>query len=831
MTDTPASRRPRRLLLVSADIGEGHNATGRAVEEAARRLWPDCEVSWLDTLEVMGRGVGPLFRWIYVANVESTPWLYNLFYSALWRHHWFAEGSRRFVGAWCGPRLRPLIERARPDLVVSTYPMGTAGLDRLRRQGELPMPVAALISDFNPHPFWVYSDIDMHYVMSRSSLGELHRAQPDAAAAVCVPPVVSDFRPRDKRSCRAELGLPTEGFTVLVSCGSFGFGSIDRAVETALSVDGVDSVVVACGRNETLRTRLTDRSDRDGRLTPLGWTDDMPRLTAAADVIVSNAGGATALEGLACARTVVMFEPIAGHGWGNAELMARAGLAELCPEQTDLARTLQRLVGRPQRLHEIEVRAAEHAASGDFTEQVAALAELPRHHGARRLRAQDAFFLHAGTAAVPQQTGAVLQLGDGAALTTEQWVEHLTELIRKRAADLPLLRRSLHTRPGRRARWVDDPHVDPADHLHHRRVGTRHEQQWDDVVRTFFTEAVRTDRQPWELLLLRDDDTGATAILAKLHHALGDGVVVTTTLTHLLRDEPAAGDESPRRRARSAHHHSPSELVRTIRSGVRGLANLAAAGRAPSSSLDGTSGVARRFGWAQLPAADVRANAHAHGVRTSVLLVTVMAEALHRLLDDRVGTSGGQRLRVMVPQTTRTLGGGDPLRPGNRTVTVSVDLPIGPMPPERRLTEIAALLETTRQRGQPVAAGAVMAALGALPTPLHAWVVRRIYRSSFFNAIVSVLPGSRTPPHVGGVLLDGVLPVLPLADGVGVAVGAILWGDKVGIGVTADAGIVPEPGKLAEYARAAFDDLGRTAPTERESTAPAPPRQPDPDRP
>ncbi len=817
MSETPATGtlragpaaggRPRRLLLVSADIGEGHNATARAVEDAARRLWPDCEVSWLDTLEVMGRGVGPLFRWIYVANVESTPWLYDLFYAALWRHHWFAEGSRRFVGAWCGPRLRPLIRRARPDLVVSTYPMGTAGLDLLRRRGELEVPVAALISDVNPHPFWVYSDVDMHYVMSHASLRELHRAQPDALGAVCVPPVVPAFRDRDRRVCRAELGLAEDGFTAVISCGSFGFGSVERAVDTALGTAGVDNVVVACGHNEELRARLSRRAASDGRLVPLGWIDDMPTLTAAADVVVSNAGGATALEGLACGRTVVMFEPIAGHGRGNAEVMARAGLAELCPEQDDLAATLHRLATDPARLHEIEDRAARHSASGDFTDQVAALATLPKHRGARPLRSQDAFFLHAVTDSVPQQTGAILQLTGGDTKTAEEWADHLCRLLRHRAADLPMLRRRLWIRKRRRAAWIDDPRPDPAEHVRHLVVGANRDRRWDDAVRAFFTAAVRTDRPPWELLALQDEDSGYTAILAKLHHALGDGVVVTTTLTHLLRDDATPDPRAPAPNPKQTGTRRAAALARTFGTGVRGLASLAAAGSAPQSSLDGASSAERRFGFTQLPSVDARESARRHGVRTSVLLVTVMAEALHRLLDDSGGTARGQRLRVMVPQTTRSRAGGDPLQPGNRTVTVSVDIPVGPMSPTRRMAEIATLLETTRSRGQPVAAGAVMAALGILPDPLHAWVVRRVYQRRFFNAIVSVLPGARVTPQVAGASLDGVLPVLPLADGIGVGIGAILWGDMVGIGVTADAALVPEPGKLAEHARAAFEDL------------------------
>ena len=69
---TPLSA-PRRVLIVSADIGGGHHATGRALESAVHARWPDAAVEWVDTLEVMR--AGPAFRSIYRANVQWTPWL------------------------------------------------------------------------------------------------------------------------------------------------------------------------------------------------------------------------------------------------------------------------------------------------------------------------------------------------------------------------------------------------------------------------------------------------------------------------------------------------------------------------------------------------------------------------------------------------------------------------------------------------------------------------------------------------------------------------------------------------------------------------------------
>src|SRR6266566_687821 len=156
---------PQRVLIVSANMGEGHNATGRALDQAVRARWPGVTVEWLDTLDAMGRGVGPVFRGIYVTNVRRTPWLYEFFYHAIQRYRWFARASKRFVGAWCGRRMAGHVARFRPDLILCTYPLGSCGLAWLRRHRDLRTPMGAWVSDFSPHPFWVHAELDLNLVM------------------------------------------------------------------------------------------------------------------------------------------------------------------------------------------------------------------------------------------------------------------------------------------------------------------------------------------------------------------------------------------------------------------------------------------------------------------------------------------------------------------------------------------------------------------------------------------------------------------------------------------------------------------------------------------
>jgi WS/DGAT/MGAT family acyltransferase len=805
-------RAPERLLVVSANIGEGHNATARAVEERASRLWPGCQLRRVDTLDRMGAWVGPGFRWIYRVNVDTTPWLYDFFYRALWRYPWFATASCRFTGTWSGIRLAPIIAEYRPDLVVSTYPLGTGGLDWIRRHGGLNVPAAAIISDFAPHPFWVYPEIDLHYVASEASLRAMYRARPDARGAVGAPPVVSAFAPTDPGTARRRCSLPDEGLIVLVSCGSLGFGSVERAVDAALAAGPEVCVVVACGRNEALRARLAGRHEPAQRLIPLGWTDQMAALTAAADVVVTNAGGATALEAVACGRAVLMFEPIAGHGKANAALMAAAGLAALCPGPAELTSTLRMLIAEPARLSAMQQRALDHIGALDLDAEIAALPALPRHHGARRLAASDALFVHAATATVAQQVGAVLLL-EG---IFTQPLENLASRVAERVPALPMLRRRLELRPHRQPRWLLAGDVDPHAHVRARTVGATHELTFTAAVREFFSAPVPMDRPPWQLEVISDSDAGRSAVLAKIHHSLGDGLAVTATLLALLSDSekpqaaqhavPATGAlRKALPRARSADWRS--RVVHASRV-VRGLISLATAGGAPGGGPVGPSTAGRAYAMAVLPAAPVRSTARDHGVGTTALLLTLVGEALHRM--DPAGTAVHDRLRAMVPQTTQALrraGSDGRVYQGNHTAAVALDLPVGPMPPAWRMVAVAGELARRERADQPVAAQAVVRALGRLPAPLHARLVRATYGRRFFTLIASVLPGPRKAHCMWGLRVESVFPVLPLAEGVGLAVGFLAWGDMIGVGVTTDTGLVRGADRFANALRQAFDDL------------------------
>ena len=367
---------PRRALVVSADIGAGHNSAGQALEEAMARAWPGCQVRWLDTLAAIGPGFGPLARALYVSQVRHMPWMYEFFFSAMWRHRWYLEAVRRGLGSWFGRRMGPRIRALRPDVVVSTYPLGSAGLSWLRRRGELAVPAGAWVPAFCPHPSWLYRDLDITFVMHPAAATAAARAEPGLRVAVGALPVRDAFALGDRAAARAGLGIEAGRFTVALCTGSLAFGRVGRAVDALLAAGQDVQVIVVCGKNRRLREELAGRGEYPGRLRVLGWTGDMPGLMAASDVVVGNAGGATGLEALASGRPVIMFEPIAGHGRANAELMAESGLALLAWSPAELTGTVRRLAGDPGAVTKLAGMALARAAGRRREQDLADLAAV-----------------------------------------------------------------------------------------------------------------------------------------------------------------------------------------------------------------------------------------------------------------------------------------------------------------------------------------------------------------------------------------------------------------------------------------------------------------------
>lgn len=811
---------PRRLLVISADMGGGHESTAAALEDAAARLWPGVEISRLDTLDVMGPGVGRLFRRIYIDNVEHTPWLYEFFYAQLWRHRWFAESSKRFTGSWSGRRLQGEIDRVDPDVIISTYPIGSAGLAWLRRRRGLRRPMGAYVSDIAPHPFWVHRDLDLTFVVHESALALARACEPTAALDVCALPARPEFRPASRRDARESLGLATDALVVLVSCGAYAFGDVRRTVSALLAASDRVQVVAACGRNQGMREQLEALGMPPGRLQVLGWTGQMARYVQAADVVLSNAGGAIALETLASGRALLMHRPIAAHGRANADLVTLSGLAQLCEDEEQLMAWVRSVLRDRSPLRELEERAAALAAARSVEDGLDRLAQLAHDPGRSTVRAvgrdwpirpSDAFFVRADTPTRVQEVGAILPLGAGGAELT---LAQVRAQIGPRVAGLPPLRRRLVR--GGPSGWRMSSSPDVMEHI--REIDAS--AGMDAAIEQYYSVPLGEDGFPWEARLFRSPPEDRYVFAVKTHHALGDGVSQLGLLDRLL---DAAPDDPLDERRPLPERSTEGEPVARRERLRRGAALL---GR----TATGLASLAwRSFGddYARIPCPDEtlgriiathtvgvsRLNelAAATGTRNHQVGLAVVAQALAPLLAQAGLVDGRRPLRAMVPVATR------PPRldrvSGNWTAAVTVDLPMGQLSFRQRLELVREQIEQRTRRGEPEAAFLAMQVLGHLPSPVRTLAARTVYTGQFFSSIVSYMPAARGDRWVGGARVEAILPFVPLTTGVPITAGIVVAVGVASFGVVLDARLA-RPGLDRGAVQRALADAIRAAEVE-----------------
>lgn len=331
-----------RIVIMSASVGAGHDGPADELgRRLSRRGW------WIDRpdgLEIPPHRVGPALRRLYLAGMRHAPGLWGPVLDSC------VDGvAARATRAW----LDRLTEHAaaligdEPHAVVSTYPLVSQLLGRLRQAGTLEVPVISYLTDPSVHPLWWHPGVDLVLAPHPAMVDQLHRlsrATPAArtriveTAPALPSSVTTAHRRDDAATVRAELGVPPGATLALVTAGSDGTGPVH---ETAADLASWGAwPVVLCARNDWLRRRV----EALGVGRALGWVDDIPRLLAAADVVVHNAGGLACWEALAARRPVISYRVLPGHGRANAAVLHASGTAPWARSREDLGVLVDQLL-------------------------------------------------------------------------------------------------------------------------------------------------------------------------------------------------------------------------------------------------------------------------------------------------------------------------------------------------------------------------------------------------------------------------------------------------------------------------------------------------------
>lgn len=326
-----------RVLLLSATSGAGHVRAAQALEKAFSARG-DCLVEHIDALQYVSKLFQRIYDKAYISMVQLAPDLMGLLYDRTdqpWQHPRRRLALDRLN---TGPMIR-LLKRIQPDLCVATHFLPAEIIAWLIAKRKLRARNAIVVTDYDVHAMWLCQTVDRYYVAIEEAKEYLARiGVPREKLLVTGIPVDPLFAtPVSRSDARKQLGLDATATVILISAGGYGIGPIEQLVKDLLALQRPWQIVAIAGKSEKTRKRLEGIAREAGklqsgspRLCAVGFTTDMDKYMAAADLMVGKAGGLTTSEALARALPMALIEPIPGQEERNADHLLEAGAAIRC---------------------------------------------------------------------------------------------------------------------------------------------------------------------------------------------------------------------------------------------------------------------------------------------------------------------------------------------------------------------------------------------------------------------------------------------------------------------------------------------------------------------
>jgi diacylglycerol O-acyltransferase / wax synthase len=434
-------------------------------------------------------------------------------------------------------------------------------------------------------------------------------------------------------------------------------------------------------------------------------------------------------------------------------------------------------------------------------------------------------------------------------------------LVEQRVHLVPQLRRRVVQVPFglQRPAWVDDPEFDVDDHV--RRVRLPEPgglAELEELVADEMARPLDMSRPLWEIVVVEGLSGERLALVAKLHHAVLDGISGASLLGafldldprgrpvpfpfpgHFWDPEPLPGVRSVLTHAASTVARSPEAVVATFQRGVDTLVDVAGHNQrlaergsvpppapfsAPRSPFNGTLSSRRHYVTASVALERARQVARTLGVTVNDVLLAGVAGALRQKMQQSGGDLG-QSLVALVPVSTRSRsprrrttagapgsdGAAAPVDLGNRISGMLVSLSTDVDDPVDRLQAVAAATAVAKEQER-LTGGRLLSDVAQLVPPavmsrLARWATAPVMGRRLrpvCNVVVSSLPGPHATLWCAGSRVSAVYPVGPVAAGVGLNVTCMTYQGVGYIGLLACRKLVPD---LRELGSMLDDSLG-----------------------
>ena len=323
----------KRIFILTAGFGEGHNSAARGVRAGLARVAPRVEVELRDLFPETFGAFNELVRRAYLTLINRWPKSWGYVYNWLDRKTDFDKRFQRFHGL--KKNLGRLLDRFQPDVVVSTFPPYPYLLQQILGSERRCKNIAVVTDSITVNAIWYRSPADYFLVANEQSAAVVRGGgvPPEKIKVFGFPvsPRFADFR-KDRQS-------PSEILPRVLYVINAGTGRGPQLVRRLLELD--IQLTVTVGRDEKLR-RAIERAASNRNVQIFGWTDELPRMLCENHLLIGKAGGAMVQETIAAGCPMIINHVVSGQEEGNARLIVETNSGAIALSNEEVVAQVRR---------------------------------------------------------------------------------------------------------------------------------------------------------------------------------------------------------------------------------------------------------------------------------------------------------------------------------------------------------------------------------------------------------------------------------------------------------------------------------------------------------
>ena len=356
----------------------GHRSATMAIEKAIRELRPDTEILNINAFNYTNPISEKVINRIYMEVVKRTPKIWDYLYDnpSVVKG---LENIKQHIHKSNSPKLKKLFDGFNPDLVVCTQAFPCGMVADFKKTYGVNLPLVAVLTDYIPHSYWVYDEVDYYITPSEEVSARLEKK---GVKLFKIKPYGIPFDPSFNQKLKPEdifskLKLNPHKPVVLIMGGGQGLGPIKTIVKSLEKSEHDIQELIVAGTNKKLFRWLKRKIKHYKKSIHLfGFVQNIHELMFISKVIISKPGGVTTAEALSMGLPMVIVKPIPGQEINNTNFLTQKQAAIKVDEPKEAYRVIDDLLKNKaelERLRAAGFKIAKPGASMDIAKLVLSL--------------------------------------------------------------------------------------------------------------------------------------------------------------------------------------------------------------------------------------------------------------------------------------------------------------------------------------------------------------------------------------------------------------------------------------------------------------------------